>query len=98
MASNCIVISYFPSACVLMLITVCLRDDRQFCLSHVKLLHNLQLFTREDAQTLSLKDISVIDESVHVAVGLQLLEMSSITKLNQTILNVCTGTFFRAFF
>ena len=35
---------------------------------------------------------------MHVAVGLQLLEMSSITKLNLTISNVCTGTFFRVFF
>ena len=37
--------------------------------------------------------ISVIDESVHVAVRLQGLEMSSITKLNKTILNVCKGTY-----
>ena len=56
------------------------------------------VYTREDAKPLSRKDISVIDESVNVAVGLQLLETSSITKLNQTILNVCTVTFFRAFF
>ena len=41
---------------------------------------------------------TVIDESVKVAVRLQLLEMSSITKLNQTILNVCTGTLFRVLF
>ena len=34
--------------------------------------------------------MSVIDEPAHVAVGLQLLEMSSITTPNQTILNVCT--------
>ena len=32
----------------------------------------------------------VIDEPAHVAVRLQLLEMSSITTPNQTISNVCT--------
>ena len=36
------------------------------------------------------KEMSVIDEPAHVAVRLQLLEMSSITTPNQTILNVCT--------
>ena len=36
------------------------------------------------------KEMSVIDEPAHVAVRLQLLEMSSITTLNQTISNVCT--------
>ena len=46
---------------------------------------HLQLVAGEDTFT---KEISVIDESVHVAVRLQLLEMSSITKLNQTVLNV----------
>ena len=57
---------------------------------------HLQLFTRED--TLK-KCCMVIDETVHVAVGLQLLEMSSITTPNQTILNVCTRySFQRAFF
>ena len=59
------------------------------------LITHLQLFAREDTFT---KGISVIDESVHVAVGLQLLEMSSITKLNQIISNVCKGTFFRVLF
>ena len=44
---------------------------------------HLLLFTRED----TLK--SVIDEPAHVAVRLQLLEMSSITTANQTISNVC---------
>ena len=38
---------------------------------------HLPLFTREDTFT---KEIWVIDESVHVAFVLQLLEMSSITK------------------
>ena len=36
------------------------------------------------------KEMSVIDEPAQVAVRLQLLEMSSITKPNQTISNVCT--------
>ena len=36
------------------------------------------------------KEMSVIDEPGHVAVRLQLLEMSSITTPNQTISNVCT--------
>ena len=39
------------------------------------------------------KKMSVINESAHVAVMLQLLEMSSITTPNQTVSNVCT--FFR---
>ena len=44
------------------------------------------------------KEMLVIDESVHVAVRMQLLEMSSITTPNQTILNVCTRySFQRAF-
>ena len=36
------------------------------------------------------KEMSVIVEPAHVAVRLQLLEMSSITTANQTISNVCT--------
>ena len=36
------------------------------------------------------KEMSVIDEPAHIAVRLQLLEMSSITTPNQTISNVCT--------
>ena len=83
---------YFPSACVLMLISVC----RLAVLSHeCQIITHLQLFTREDTFT---KVISVIDESVHVAVVLQLLEMSSIAKLNQTISNVCTSSFFSVLF
>ena len=53
---------------------------------------HLQLFTRKDTVT---KEMLVIDEPVHVAVGLQLLEMSSITTLNQTISNVCTRHIFQ---
>ena len=36
------------------------------------------------------KEMSVIDEPAHVAVRLQLLEMSSTTTPYQTISNVCT--------
>ena len=81
-------------ACVLMLISVCLRDDWQFCLA-VSNHYTFATVYMEDTFT---KEISVIDESVHVTVGLQLLEMSSITIVNQTISNVCTGTFFRVLF
>ena len=45
------------------------------------------------------KEVSVIDEPAHVAVGLQLLEISSITTSNHTILNVCTRySFSKSFF
>ena len=47
---------------------------------------HLLLFTRED----TLKKCRLL-MSLHVAVRLQLLEMSSITSPNQTILNVCTS-------
>ena len=96
MASNYVVVFfYFLLACVLMFISVCLREDWQFCLAPVKSFHICNCL---QGKTLSLRKISVIDESVHVAVGLQLLEISSITKLNQTIWNVCTGTFFKVLF
>ena len=52
-----------------------------------QLITYLQLLTREDTVA---KEMSVIDEPAHVSVGLQLLEMSSITTPNQTISNVCT--------
>ena len=41
-----------------------------------------------------IKEMSVIDKPAHDAVGLQLLEMSSITTPNQTISNVCTRYIF----
>ena len=45
------------------------------------------------------KEVLVIDEPAHVAVGLQLLEMSSITTPNKTISNVCTRySFSKSFF
>ena len=42
--------------------------------------------------------MSVIDEPAHVAVRLQLLEMSSITTTDQTILNGCTKYIFKSSF
>ena len=44
------------------------------------------------------KEMSVMDECAHVAVRLQLLEMSSITTLIQTISNVCTWYIFQSSF
>ena len=45
------------------------------------------------------KEVLVIDEPSYVAVGLHLLEMSSITAPNQTISNVCTRySFSKSFF
>ena len=43
------------------------------------------------------KEKLLIDEHAHVAVGLQLLEMSSLTTFNQTISNVCTRYIFKDF-
>ena len=61
-------------------------------MSHVcQLITHLQLFTRKDTVS---EEMLVIYEPAHVVVGLQLLEMSSITNLNQTILNVCTRYIF----
>ena len=57
-----------------------LLDDWQLCLVHVN-----SLFTH-----LQLKKMSVIYQSSHVAITFQLLEMSSITTPNQTILNTRT--------
>ena len=45
-----------------------------------------------------IKEMLVIDETAHVAVGLQILKMSSITTPNQTNLNVCTSYSFQRVF
>ena len=58
----------------------CLCDDWQLCLVRVN-----SLITH-----LQLKKMSVIYQSAHVAITFQLLEMSSITTSNQTILNIPT--------
>ena len=65
-------------------------------MSHVcQLITHLQLCTRKDTVS---EEMLVIYEPAHVVVGLQLLEMSSITNLKQTILNVCTRYIFFFFF
>ena len=66
----------------------CVRDDLQSCLVGVN-----SLITH-----LQLKKMSVMYVSAHVAITFQLLEMSSITTLNQTILNICTRYIFERFF
>ena len=53
----------------------------------------VSIYYKEDTVT---EEMLVIDVSAHVAVGLQWLEMSSITTLNQT--NVCTRYIFKEFF
>ena len=58
----------------------CVRDDWQLCLVYVNSIITL----------LQLKKMSVIYQSAHVAITFQLLEMSSITTPNQTILNIRT--------
>ena len=60
-----------------------------------QLITHLQLFSRKDTVN---KQMSLIEEPVHVAVRMQLLEMSSIMTLNQTISNVCTRSVFQGFF
>ena len=85
MGSNCVVVFHFPSVCVLMSILAAYvtigsyiwRVSTNFTFAIVyKGRHT--------------KEMSVIDEPAHVAVRLQLLEMSTITTPNQTISNVCT--------
>ena len=83
---------YFPSACVLMLISFWPACNWQLCLVHVNSFYICNYCLQGKTVT---KEISVIEKHAHVAVGLQLLEMSSITTLNQTILNVCTRYIFQ---
>ena len=59
-------------------------DDWQLCLVRVN-----SLITH-----LQLKKMSVMYQSVHVAITFQLLEMSSITTHNQTISNIRTRYWF----
>ena len=60
------------------------------------LITHLQLFTREGTESV-IEEMSLIFEPSHVVVGLQLLEMSSITTTNQTISNA-HGKFSKFFF
>ena len=85
MASNCVVVFQFPSVCVLMSISAaCVMIG-----SYISRMSTNYTFAivYKGRHT---KEMSVIDEPAHVAVRLQLLEMSSITTSNQTISNICT--------
>ena len=85
MTSKCVVVFHFPSMCVLMSISAAYVTIG----SYVSRMSTNYTFSSvyKGRHT---KEMSVIDEPAHVAVRLQLLEMSSITTPNQTILNVCT--------
>ena len=76
---------HFPSVCVLMSISAAYVTNGSYI---------WRVSTNYTFATVYMgrhtKEMSVIDEPVHVAVRLQLLEMSSITTPNQTISNVCT--------
>ena len=82
---NCVVVFHFLSVCI----------DVKFILadmtigSYISRMATNYIFATvyKERQT---KEMLVIDETAHVAVLLQLLEMSSITTPNQTISNVCT--------
>ena len=93
----------FILCCCFYFRTVCF-DIINFCLadvtigsyvSRVSTRYTLQLFTRENNIN---REISVMNEPAHVAVGLQLLEMSSITTITQTISNFCTWYIFQRVF
>ena len=93
MTSNCVVVFHFPSVCVLMSISFWPSGDWQLYLGMAT---NYTFVTVYKGR--HIKEMLVIDETVHVAVGLQLLEMSSTTTPDQTISNVCTRySFQRAF-
>ena len=76
---------HFPSMCVLMSISAAYMTIGSY-ISHVSTNYTFAIVYKGRHT----KEMSVIDEPAHVAVRLQLLEMSSITKPNQTISNVCT--------
>ena len=84
MASNCVVVFHFPSVCVLMSISAAYVMIGSYS-SRLSTNYTFAIVCK-GRQT---KEMSVIDEPAHVEVRLQLLEMSSITTPNQTILNVC---------
>ena len=85
MASNCVVAFHLLSVCVLMLISAAYVMIGSY-ISRVST-NFIFAIVYEGRHT---KEMSAIDEPAHVAVRLQLLEMSSITTPNQTISNVCT--------
>ena len=85
MASNCVVDFHLPPVCVLMSISAAYVTIGSY-ISRVSTNYTFSIVYKGRHT----KEMSVIDEPAHVAVGLQLLEMSSITTPNQTISNVCT--------
>ena len=85
MTSNCVVVFHFPSLCVLMSISAAYVTIGSY-ISRVSTNYTFATVYKGRHT----KEMSVIDEPAHVAVWLQLLEISSITTPNKTILNVCT--------
>ena len=78
-----------PSLCVLMSISAAYVTIGSYILRVSTNLHIRYCLQAVDKGRHT-KKMSVIDEPAHVAVWLQLLEMSPITTPNRTILNVCT--------
>ena len=87
--------------CFLLPVDVCIDVDfilayvmigsYNVCLARVNSLHSCNSL---QGKTFT-KEMLVTNVPAHVAVRLQLLEINSITTLNQTILNVCTRYIFQ---
>ena len=98
MTSNCVVVFHFPSVCVLMSISAAYVTIGSYISRMSTNLHICYCLQAVDKGRHT-KEMSVMDEPAHVAVWLQLLEMSPITTPNQTNSNVCTRyNILRAFF
>ena len=85
MTSNCVDVFHFPSVCALMSISAAYVTIDSY-ISHVSTNYTFATVYKGKHT----KEMLVIDEPAHVAVWVQLLEISSITTPNQTISNVCT--------
>ena len=83
MALDCVVVFHFPFVCVLMPISAAYVTIGSY-ISRVSTNYTFATVYKGRHT----KEMLVIDEPAHVAVRLQLLEMSSITTPNQTISNV----------
>ena len=81
MASNCVGVFHFPSVCNII----------SFALAYV----TIGSYIAHVYKGRHTKKMLVINESAHVAVMLQLLEMSSITTTNLQFRMFAQGTFFR---
>ena len=81
--------------CFLLPISMCI--DVNFILAYVMIgNYVLRVSTHYTFATNTVtKEMLVINEPAHVAVRLQLFEMSSITTLDQTVWNVCTRYIFQ---